>query len=268
MQFLECPKCREPIEPGKIDLKHRTYFCEWCNKEFILEKKSSTNSELISSDGYIHKAFSLFMEGHFQEAKQLVINKAGNNSETLTEKFIIAFVDSNISITKNQSFIEDLFKNKIDDMFFEIEDENNFKEMAYITGNYIAKYEYYILKKLYDFDDASELSEFVEKFSTSIILNRKNFDWLDEKMIKLYVDIAKKCSIPKASYALLMSLMKNPDSPIASNTFYLKTKSKRIYSEIIIPIEEVFGCIKDQALKAKFDNTYKKIKEKFEQEIF
>ena len=140
--------------------------------------------------------------------------------------------------------------------------------MAILTANYIQKYEYYILKKFNDFDDPNELADFCEKFSPGVILARKNFDWLNEDMIKLYAEISKKCPIPKTSYALLMSLMKNPDSPIASNTFHLKTKSKRIYSEIIVPIAEVFESIKDKELKTKFDNTYKKIKDKFESEIF
>lgn len=268
MQFLECPSCREPINPQSIDLKHRTYFCDWCNKTFILQKKRSSNSNLTSSDGYINKAYKLFMEGHFNEAKQLVISKANDDETTITEKFIIAFYDSSISLTKNQSFIDDLFKNKLDDMFFEVEDENYFKDMALLTANYIQKYEYYILKKFNDFDDPKELADFIEKFSPGIILNRKSFDWLTEDMIKLYVEISKKCPIPKTSYALLMSLMKNPDSPIASNTFHLKTKAKRIYSEIIVPIAEVFANVQDKELKPKFDNTYNKIKDKFEKEIF
>lgn len=268
MQVSECPVCREPINPQLIDLKHRTFYCDWCQKSYILQKKRSTNSNLTSTDGYINKAFKLFMEGHFAEAKQLVISKSNDEDATITEQFIIAFYDANISLTKNQTFIDDLFKKKLEDMFFEIEDENNFKEMAILTANYIQKYEYYILKKFNDFDDPNELADFCEKFSPGVILARKNFDWLNEDMIKLYTEISKKCPIPKTSYALLMSLMKNPDSPIASNTFHLKTKSKRIYSEIIVPISDVFENITDKELKSKFDNTYKKIKDKFESEIF
>ncbi len=116
-------------------------------------------------------------------------------------------------------------------------------------------------------DPAKEASacKFVDSFSPAIIASRSDHTFLTAEMIDLYGKLAEFCTIPKTCHTLICSINANPESPIKSGRFYLKSVSEKFYKEYVIPIGGIVGKMKSQQYRAKFSDAYEKYKLSFVQ---
>lgn len=83
-------------------------------------------------------------------------------------------------------------------------------------------------------------------------------------MAEVYLAITRRTAIPKTWYALYASIKKNPDSPLKTGQFFLKTKCKRIYEEYVLPIGKILDSIQDDALRNKFHQAYESTRSTYE----
>ncbi len=260
-----CPNCGMPVEASAINFKTRRAFCPWCQKNVIFPKRNSTASPNAVSA--LNEAYNFFLEKNFESAKncaETVVSMVPNNVAAL---YILAYYKAFSAPIKNRSSLDKLFNETLPDAEFEIEEEEMFKELLLKTILHSGEYEEQIIGKFIEYDDENELCDFVEKFCPFIIARQVNTEWFTQNMVKCLKECSAITNIPKTWYALYVSISKSPDSPILKNTFYLKTKSSRFYSEYILPIGEIFAQIKDETLKKKFVSAYNKVKMEFEQKL-
>ena len=260
-----CPNCGMPLEATAINFKTRRAFCPWCQKNVIFPKRNSTASP--NAESALNEAYAFFLDKNFESAKncaETVVSMMPNNVAAL---YILAYYKAFSAPIKNRSSLDKLFNEILPDAMIEIEEEEMLKQLLLKTILHACEYQDQIINKFVEFDDAKELCEFVENFCPFVIAREVNIDWFTPNMISCLKECSALTNIPKTWYALYVSITKNPDSPILKNTFYLKTKSSRFYSDYILPIGEIFSQIKDETLKRKFVGAYNKVKEEFEQKL-
>lgn len=257
-----CQGCGSEIPSNLINFKTRHATCPWCGLEVVFPKRHSTASP--NAQIAIEEAYNLFMSDNFDSSLKCAEHALTMVNTSAVATFIIDYYKSFVAFNKNTKSIESFFLNKLPNFDFEIEEEEMLKNMLYRKALKVGVYEEQILEKFEEYDDSKELSEFVENFSPILIGKRENFNWLTSNMIEVYKKITRKTSIPKTWYALYSSLVKNPESPLQNDSFYLKTKTNRIYIECILPIGEILNLIEDSNYKEKFSKGYLKIKTVYE----
>lgn len=260
-----CPGCGSPIPTEKMDFKTREATCDFCGLHFVFPKKHSTASP--NAVIALNEAYHLFVNGSFESAKDSAQTALSMTSNNVAALFIVAYYDAFIASVKNSKSLDRLFYNVLKDAEFEIEEEEMFKKLLIKTLKHTSEYEKEILSKFSEYDDAKELGDFVDQFSPYSILSKTNFDLFDKELFDLYKKVIKKTHIPKTLFSLTNFLLKCSDSPLASNSFFLKTKAKRIYDEYILPIGELFAVRSRNEIEEKIYSSYIKIKNDYYQRL-
>ena len=105
--------------------------------------------------------------------------------------------------------------------------------------------------------DASMLCTFFDKLCPYLISKWPSMAYLTPSLAEMLQELAEHCGIPKTCFALLNAIQKNPDSPYAGNTFFLKPKTEYYYEHFVIPIGKIVGSINEESLKRKFVLAYR-----------
>ena len=87
---------------------------------------------------------------------------------------------------------------------------------------------------------------------------------LKPSLIELYTELVEHCGIPKTCFALLNAIQKNPDSPYAGDTFFLRPKTEYFYEHFVLPVGKVIDAMKDEQYRGKFLAAYKQRKQQYE----
>ncbi len=260
-----CQGCGSEIPSSMINFKTRSAKCPWCGLDVTFPKKHSTASP--NAQYAIEEAYNLFMAGSFDSSLKCAEHALTMVNNSVIASFIIDYYKSFVATTKNSKIIEEFFLNRLENIEFEVEEEEMFKNILCKKAFKVEKFEEQVLKKFSEYDDTKELGEFVERFSPSLILKRENFDWLTHSMVDIYKNVTRRVAIPKTWYALYISVVKNPDSPLQNGTFFLKTKTNRIYNDCVVPIGEIFDLITDEVNKVKYSKAYIKVKTVYESKM-
>lgn len=258
-QTYQCPGCFFNLPADCIDFKTRRAVCPACGNLVTLTRKSINTSETVVHD--VENAVRFFCDGNFDSARRYaesVLSVAVDHAAAL---YILAYYSAFVAENKNRTHLEKFFNETLLDLDCDEEELEALKKIMLKTLGHLADYEKIILKKLSATQRPKDLAEFVESFCPYLIGKRINIDWFDSEMVDLYYFITLSADIPKTWYALFVSISKNPDSPEAGNTFYLRTKTERFYREYVLGIEKVFSGIKTDVLKAKFNGAFCKKKE-------
>lgn len=260
-----CPGCGSPIPSEKINFKTREATCDFCGLHFVFPKKHSTASPnaIIA----LNEAFHLFSNGSFESAKDSAQTALSMTTNNVAALFIVGYYDAFSAPIKNSKSLDRLFLEVLKDAEFEIEEEEMFKKLLIKTLKHSSEYEKPIINKFLEYDDSKELGEFVDQFSPIAILTKTNFDLFDKELFDMYKRVFKKTHIPKTLYAFTSFLVKCGDSPLVSNTFFLKTKAKRIYDEYILPLGELFASNSRNEMEEKIYNSFIKIKNDYYQKL-
>ena len=123
-----------------------------------------------------------------------------------------------------------------------------------------------IAKNLQSEEDAKTLCDFFDKICPYFISKWPSVGFLKPSLVELYMELVDHCGIPKTCFALLNAIQKNPDSPYAGNTFFLKPKTEYFYENFVLPVGKVIESMKDQQLRGKFMAAYKQRKAQYEQD--
>lgn len=261
----KCSGCGGPIDASLINFKTRRAKCIWCGKEIIFPKKNSTASP--NAVIALEEGVKFFLEKNFESAKTCAETVVSMVPQNLPALFILAYYNAFISTIKSRKSWETLFTEKLQDATMEIEEEEVFKTLLLKTILYSCEYEEEIICKFIEFDDIEEATQFIEQFCPITISKRNNVEWFTTKYKDALCRVTTQTNIPKTWFSLLSSISKNPDSPLMTGEFYLKTKSMNFYKEYLLPIGEILNQIKEEDLKKKFVSAYEKIKLYFESKL-
>lgn len=254
-----------PVPLPSINFKKRRGFCEFCNMDVLFPKKSSTASP--NAVHALNEAKRFFLQKNFESARseaETVVSMAANNVPAL---YIIAYYNAFVAPVKKRESLDHLFNEVLPEAELEIEEEEMFKELALKTILHTADFHEQIVSKIAEFDDPAEAAEFIEQFSPYVITKSTDIDWFTPKIKEAYMDLTRTANIPKTWYALLVSVSKNPQSPLASGEFFLKTKTQNFYNNYVLPVGEILNAIPNAEIKAKFVAVYKKTRADFEQKM-
>ncbi|MGN0804694.1 MAG: hypothetical protein ACI4MS_04855 [Candidatus Coproplasma sp.] len=264
-ETYHCPYCGVSIDATAINFKTRRASCKFCGMDVVFPKRTSTASP--SATLALSEATKFFLEKNFSSAKscaERVVSMVPANAPAL---YIIAYYNAYVADIKNRDSMERLFNETLDESALEVEEEECFKQLLLKTVFHAWDYEEQIMQKFCEYDDNKELGEFVEAFSPIAISKRTNTNWLTPKLAGLYAEIAKKTNIPKTCFALLTSISKNPQSPLSTGEFFLKTKTTNFYNNYLLPIGTIINSMGDPALRAKFAGAFNKVKADFESKM-
>lgn len=263
-RFL-CPNCGMPVSPGEINFKTRRAHCDFCDRDIIFPKRNSSASP--SAVHALNEAKRFFIEKNFVSAKSCAETAVSMVPDNMCALYVIAYYNAFVASVKRRDSYDSLFKEKLPDAVFEIEEEEMFKELLVKTVLHSCDYEEQIVCKFAEFDDPKELGGFIDVFCPFTISKRATYSWLTPNLADAYAQIAARASIPKTCYALLMSVAKNPDSPLATGQFFLKTKAQNFYQNYLLPIGNILDRIRDGEIKQKFAGVFNKMKADYEEKM-
>lgn len=261
-QKHHCQGCGSEIPADMINFKTREATCPWCGLHVVFPKRHSTASPNAAIA--LEEGSKLFLEGHYQNAADCaksVLTMATDNAAAL---FIESYYNAFVHEPKNSKAIERVLREVLPNCEFEIEEEEYFKKFLIKTVKHTSEYLYEIVNKFYEYDDAKELGEFMDNFVPYALNLKQDLNWFTPDMCKLLVDVTKKCDCPKTWFALYNQILKNPESPLSDGSFFLKTRTERVYNGYLLPVGEIFKNIRDNALKAKFGGAWQKAKAAYE----
>lgn len=260
-----CPSCAADFDMANVDTKKRIGYCFYCRAYRPIPKKHSNNPADLQAR--LDEAVSLFKSGNFSSARRCAEAAISLSEKNAVANYIVSFCDAFTESFKETKKYEDYFLRRFPDYELEIEEEELLKQLLIATRNRSMEFECEILKKFCEYDDPEELAAFVDKFSPACIQKRPDISFMSEEMMNVYGDISEKCLIPQTWLALYNSMLKNPDSPLSNDSFYLKTKSERVYKEFILRIGNIFNRIKDTASHTKFFGAFEKVQTVYETKL-
>lgn len=260
-----CPGCGSEVPADLINFKTRHADCPWCGLHIVFPKKHSTASPNAAIA--LEEGCKLFLEGHYEAANncaKTVLSMVNNNAAALyIESYYTAFVHE----PYNSKALDRCLTEVLPDVEFDIEEEEYFKKFLLKTIKHSGEYFTEIIKKFNEYDDAKEFGIFLEEFAPIAIGQKQDLKWFDEEIKEIFKVLAKKVSTPKTWFALYNAAMKNPDSPMSDGSFFLKTKTNRVYNDYILKVDEIFKNIGNEALYAKFNGAFQKVKSAFEAKL-
>ena len=260
-QVFTCPGCFTTIPASCIDFKTRRAVCPSCGNLVSLSRKSINTSDKVVHD--IENAVRFFTSDNYDSAKRFAESALSVAVDNIPALFIITYYNAYKSEIKTRKQLEELFHHTIQDIIMDEEEAEQAKTVWLKVAPQLADYENVILNTLYSCQNDKDITTFTDAFSPYIIGKRGDIDWFDGEMEKLYKEISERGDIPKTWYALYQSIDKNPESPIATDSFHLKTSAKMFFDGYVLRIGRIFESIKNETLKAKFLGAFNKKKEFF-----
>ncbi len=261
-QLLVCASCGAPIDATREVMKTRRYNCMYCGNSGLIPKPH--NSGGIEVQTALDEGMRQFLNGNFDSAKNCGERVLAVSKNNVTALFFVNYYKAFSAQTKNTKAFDQVFDEVLPEAEFEVEDEELFKQLCAKTIHHTGAFEEQLLAKFLEYDDPKEVVDFTESFSPVNIMMRQDFEWFTPKIASLYEQIVALGPTPKTAYALYTMCLKNPESPLLTKNWYLKTKVERIYKDVILPLEKIFKNIKDDALRAKFVGGYAKVKAAYE----
>ena len=254
-----CSSCGRTLQPSEIDKNTRTGTCSFCGCLVTFTRKEVNSSKQVLHD--LENAVRFFTESNYDSAKRYAEAVLSTSVDNAVGLFIIAYYNAFRAEIKNRTHLDRFFNEELPKIELDEEEVNNFKKVILHSLLHVADYEKTILAVVGRYQAPQPLAEFVDAFSPQLIIRRGTIDWFDAEMCDIYGQVAAYTNVPKTLYALYQAITKNPDSPEAGNTYYLKTKTARFYNDFVLGIEKIYQRIADPALKAKFIGAFAKLKE-------
>ena len=255
---FHCPGCGNPIN---IDFKTRKGVCDFCGNAVTFPRQTFNGNDKVKKE--LEHLVNCFMEKRYEEAKhhaESILAVAVDNAPSL---FVRAYYESYIAPIKKSERMREFF-DKLNDIEADIEEIEPLKKMLLAAILHLDVFEKEALMWVESVtDNDSDLCAFADSFCPIIISRRTTIDYMTIEMAATYKRIAARSSAPKTCYALLQSVLNNPDSPFKGNSFYLKTKTQRFYNDYLLPVGEIVGAIASEELKGKFCRVYNDLHDKF-----
>lgn len=256
-----CPGCGQPVD---VDFKTRKGVCAWCGNIVTFPRRTFNSDDKVKNELTFSTRY--FREKRFEDAKhhaENVLSVAIDNAPAL---FIRAYYEAFLATNKDSDRIRSFF-NELKDIDVDVEEIQPLSELFLLSVRKLGPQEKEVLGWAKSNLPRDDLLRFTDEFCPIAINGRESIDFFDPDLIELYKQIAAECSIPKTCYALLSAIDKNPDSPYPENRFFLKTKTRRFYTDFILPVGEIIKSMDSQELRDKFYRVYQNKQEAFENKM-
>ena len=246
----------------RFDEKNRLLICYQCGKEEPFSRHDFANKSnvVITKDN----AMKFFSEGHFEEAHRYAQDVLNIMLDNLPALYIIAYYEE--IVLKRFGYIKHFFeqaKEVVDVDYHEVRDMLHLFEL---TASNLIDYEKDVIEFVsYNMqapEDKKELCDFLDKVCPYFISKRPSIDYF-KNTGEYYKELAGHCGIPKTCYALIKSIMDNPDSPYKSNAFDMKQRNLYFYQNYVLKIGEIVNAMDYPDMKDKFVGMYNQIQNKY-----
>lgn len=243
----------------------RLLTCNQCGKEEFYERATlNANGKVVLSR---QNAVNFFLEGKYDKAKHYAMDVLNISMDNVPALFIIAYSDE--FVDKRNDSIRYFFE-QVRDVALEHDEIQEMMKLVKASAYRLVNYEEQVIelfaKNMQSEECKEELNNFMDAICPYFISKRTSMDYLSQNLTEMYKELVEHCGIPKTCFALLKSIEENPDSPYASNSFFLSAKCKYYYEHYILPIGEVIKCITNEDYRKKFMNAYDIKCEKYRQD--
>ena len=233
----------------------RKLVCNQCGKETFYERATlNANGKVVLSR---QNMIQFFLNGKYEDARHFsreVLNIAMDNVPAL---FVMAFCDE--FVDKHNERIHDFFV-QVNNVSLEYDEVREMIKLIKASAYRLVEYEGQVIellaKNMQSEESLPELTDVLDTVCPYFISKRTSMDYLTASLVDMYKELAMHCGIPKTCFALLKSIETNPDSPYASNSFFLTSKCRFFYEHYIIPIGDIISAMGNSEYSAKFMNAY------------
>lgn len=250
----------------QFDPATRKIHCNQCGKEeyYSRAQLGATGKVAFAKDN----AILFFKEGNRDSARKFagdVLNTMQDNAAAL---FIMAYCDE--FVESRSGAIKDFFQ-KLDSIALEYNEARDLKDLfsasVYNLRDYEAEMVSLIIKNMQSPDDRSELETWIDSICSYCIGKYPSSDFVTSERVKLYCDLASHCDIPKTCFALLKGIKSNPDSPYATNCFYMKAKTAYFREHYVVPVGIVISAMQEGPYSQKFSTAYEAFLKEYDADV-
>lgn len=263
MEFggMQCHGCGST--KVSFDPQRRILICNQCGKtEYYSRSTLNANGKVIYAS---QNALNFFAEGRYEQSKeyaQEVLNISIDNAPAL---YILAYFDE-FHLGKNESLHR--YFEKMEKIALEYDEIKELMKLFLASPYKLLEYEEEVIRLLaanmQSEEDKTTLCTFFDTLCPYLISKWPSMAYLRPSLVEMYKELAEHCGIPKTCFALLSAIQKNPDSPYARNTFFLRPKTEYFYENFVLPIGKVMGAINEKSIKDKFIAAYNQRKNQYE----
>lgn len=238
-----------------FDPQRRILICNQCGKEEYYSRATlNANGKVAFSRD---NAINFFKAGRYDMAAQYsrdVINIARDNIPAL---YMMAYYDEFILGKMNS--LASFFTYSLD-IALEYDEIIEMMQLFLAAPHSLIDFEGRVIlllaKNLQDPKDAPVLCDFFDKLCPYLIAKRNSINFLTAEMAENYAELAAHCGIPKTCFALLNAIQANPDSPYATNQFYMKARVQHFLDCFVEPIGKVIDAMQNGPYKEKFQKAF------------
>lgn len=246
-----------------FDPQRRILICNQCGKqEYYSRATLNANGKVVFAR---QNAINFFTHGHYDTARQYAQDILNISSDNAPALYMLAFYDE-FTLGKNGA-LKRLFA-LFDTMALEYQEVQDLMELFLASPAKLLDFQEDIItviaKNLQDEKDAQVLCAFFDKICPYFISRWPSMGFLKPSLIELYTELVEHCGIPKTCFALLNAIQKNPDSPYAGDTFFLRPKTEYFYEHFVLPVGKIIDAMKDEQYRGKFLAAYKQRKQQYE----
>lgn len=262
MNHLQCSGCGS--SEVDFDPQSRTLVCRQCGKkEFYSRATLNASGKVVYGR---QNALKFFREGTLESAQHYareVLNVSMDNAPAL---FILAYY--NEFVEKHTGAMKKFFQ-QIQPVALEYDEVQELRELLVATASQLEDYEGEIItllaQNMQAEEDSESLCATLDKICPCFLKRRTSCDFLSRERIEMYQDLAEHCVIPKTCLALLSGIKSNPDSPFASDSFYLRSKAQYFYDHYVLAVGSIVERMKENPNKQKFLRAYETVRKEYSQ---
>ena len=238
-----------------FDPKRRILSCNQCGKEEYYSRSTlNANGKVVYAR---RNAINFFKEGRMEDAKHYAMEVLNISMDNAPAMYVLAYYDE-FTARKPDSMRR--FFAQIMDVALEYDEVRDMCGLIMASAYNLADFEEEVIRliaiNMQSPDDAKELCSIIDTICPFLISKRTSSGYLTDNLAEMYRELAEHCGIPKTCFALLKSIEANPDSPYATQSFYLKAKAQYFYERYIVNIGKIIRAMNDENFKAKFIAAY------------
>lgn len=244
----------------------RKLICHKCGREDYWSRATLNKNRqvIINKDN----AMKFFLEGDIDTSRCYALEVLNIFVDNIPAKYIISYFDE----VKNGKIdsIKECIKCIQDTKDVHGDEIRDFSKLVIASARYLHEYSSDIIevfvKNMQAMEDRKELSEIMDKICPYFIQLSSSIDFLKDKGLEYYTELAQNLDIPKTCFYLIKAIEENPYSPYVNNSFYMSTKTKYFYDEFVVPVGDIISKMKESEYKEKLKMAYQQKLLKYKQE--
>ena len=248
-----------------FDPKRRILICNQCGKqEYYSRATLNANGKVVYAR---QNAMNFFTHGHYDRAREYAQDILNISSDNALALYILAFYDE-FTMGMNGA-LKRVFA-LLETMALEYQEVQDLMQAFLASPGRLIDFQESIItvvaKNLQDDKDAATLCGFFDKICPFFIAKWPSMGYLTPSLVELYIELVEHCGIPRTCFALINAIQKNPDSPYATDTFFLKPKTEYFYEHFVLPVGKVIEAMQENQYRDKFLAAYNQRKQQYQED--